>query len=181
MTPEIRNGAHITIENIRALFPEAEYKTYNQVVFKNSKGNERILKISKEERIAQKTEHGISYTYDVATYFLMEDKDPSYLIEINMAANITSTMDVVEGMTIRLRSITDPWILGTLLGITLEEIGVFNKINEMQLLDKTFSPVYFNPSDPNQKAWSVVYFTPKVGIVGFYDGTGDLWVYDRME
>jgi hypothetical protein len=110
----------------------------------------------------------------------MEEKDPSYLIEIGMSANIVSSMEAIEGMIIHLRNKNDPWLFGAIMNITLDG-GINNRLDEMQLLDKIFSLVYFNPSDPNQKAWSVVYFTPKVGIVGFYDGTGDLWVYDRME
>ena len=195
-------GEYHLLENARDSLP---YNHDLDIIFKNSTGNRVIFKFRMDNTgYIIPVLHSMYYDCELnpdqefivkasgdSFHYTLEEKTDSLGIEISLRISTDfygtspteSQIMVHDNLSIIISK--QPYFYSAMSSIINqrelndEYVHLFAAIQpEITLLDKTFYNVYTNEQHPDYK---LICYNTEIGIVGFEDQSGNLWVFDSVE
>lgn len=174
---EVNGGIQtITIDEIKSLLPLSESLSKKYAVFYNQNGQELIFDFSIREELIEKKIGSESYFAESISGNYSIDGLSEYSLYFLGSGNYSNSIESNLFVTAGINQIIEPVI--TLLTIDEEGSAVLGlAYNDLQLLDKEFHDVYSNIIVEEFNAFSEIYYTADIGVVGFRDKQDELYVF----
>lgn len=181
--PEDIENSILDINEIINFLPN-DYKNESNLVFKNSLGVEKILKVNYTFFLEQKQFKGkVNYQSEKISIKLIDPNDPLFSIVIICSANYSEPdgKSIVKGLTAFLMPFNS---LGSTLATLTFENGIIIKEGNFEKTLKIYSyeykDVYVNKSKESFNSYSELDINSDNGIVAFRDKINELWAFERF-
>ena len=176
--------SHLSIENLKEFVPYDSLNIFSKVVFLNQDGDQKILTITKSIGQVEKTLDGKTYTVDQDEFTFRDETDTRYNIELLVTAHYSSSSStIIEFVDCTLFTTVNNGFVPSVRLHTDKPPSRPNEVHtEVTLNGKIFQDVFSNHTiiEIGEK-FSKLYYSKEIGVVGFKDGNGVLWVYDHYE
>ena len=161
-----------------SLIPLSTLSSASMAVYSDNKGNLKEFTIDLKEEIVKKKVDGEDYAVEEIHVDL---NNPSETYHLTIQASAEKIGDIITESVIarlftRASFIEIPTIIINEQGQAID----CDKLGSLTLYNKTFQGVYRNSENENI-AYKYIYYNTELGIIGFTDEEGLLWVLENYK
>ena len=168
------------LANLEGLIPVDSLSAHDKVVFQDEFGFKRTFNVFKDEfTIRSNCYENVDVELTIRK---IEYKWPTNPIH-NMAFETRETTEGVDELLVYFEPNPPGMLINKSLFI-IEHDGncsLCDTVSNLTIIDRDFNAVFFKDLSPTQEEpYSELYYNADYGIVGFRDGNGALWRFDKF-
>jgi|GEM_PF-6256311 len=172
----------LSIDNVRDLIPIALLSSAERAIYVNVDGDRKSFRVDVSMRDLARSHADQSYIAETVDVVYIDSTDTDYSIYVTASANYQPDDQISEYIlgTIVPSASQDAYAAG--FSFDVDDLGHRTLFaDEVTLHDITFEDVYHNRILDSIEAYSALYYTSELGIVGFVDRNAVLWRLEGLE